>query len=227
MEAYEIDQDCTLLTQVLYSYKRIVHNLLNAKSVPGLGREQLASFKQHFGSSAFVCRFRGCPRATNGYPTEQGREDHESLQHTGGIKCSEMSCSWSRIGFKTSAALKRHMQNYHSLPESVKKPSAIRRKYICGDPASVSASWGCGQRFALENELQDHFKSAAGRLCFLAKNNLQQPPPSFRSSSSPELSSPPHSLSDPGSPGAQQLTTDHRNAQISTFSIKNFGVDGK
>jgi hypothetical protein len=48
-----------------------------------------------------------------------------------------------------------------------------------------------------------------------------------RSSSSPDLSSPPHSLSEPGSPAAQQLTTEHRNAQISTFPVKNFGVEGK
>lgn len=47
-----------------------------------------------------------------------------------------------------------------------------------------------------------------------------------RSSSSPELSSPPHSLSDPGSPAAQQLTSEHRNAQISTFSVNTFGVEG-
>jgi hypothetical protein len=47
-----------------------------------------------------------------------------------------------------------------------------------------------------------------------------------RSSSSPELSSPPHSLSDPGSPAAQQLTIEHRNAQISTFSVNTFGVEG-
>jgi hypothetical protein len=49
-----------------------------------------------------------------------------------------------------------------------------------------------------------------------------------RSSSSPELSSPPHSLSDPGSPAAQQLTTEHRNrnAQLPTFSVNQFGVDG-
>lgn len=47
-----------------------------------------------------------------------------------------------------------------------------------------------------------------------------------RSSSSPDLSSPPHSLSDPGSPAAQQLTSEHRNAQVSTFAVNTFGVEG-
>jgi hypothetical protein len=47
-----------------------------------------------------------------------------------------------------------------------------------------------------------------------------------RSSSSPELSSPPHSLSDPGSPAAQQLSHEYRNAQNSNFSVNTFGVDG-
>jgi hypothetical protein len=178
IEAYEMDQDSTLLTQVLYNYKRIVNDLLNKKSVPSLSREQLASFKQHYGSSAFVCRFRGCPRATDGYSTERRREDHESLQHSGGIKCSKESCSWSRMGFKNAAALRRHMQNFHSTLESVTRPSVVRRKYFCGDSASGGASWGCGKRFALENELQNHFKSAAGQLCFLAKNETLPDPDS-------------------------------------------------
>jgi hypothetical protein len=47
-----------------------------------------------------------------------------------------------------------------------------------------------------------------------------------RLSSSPELSSPPHSLSDPGSPAAQQLTNEHRHAQNSAFSANTFGVEG-
>jgi hypothetical protein len=47
-----------------------------------------------------------------------------------------------------------------------------------------------------------------------------------RSSSSPELSSPPHSLSDPGSPAAQQLASEHRNAQVSTLSVNPFGGEG-
>jgi hypothetical protein len=126
MVAFEITRDSTLFTEVLHSYKKIVHHLLNADAVPGLDCERLASFKQHYGSSAFVCRYRGCPRATDGYSTERRREDHETLQHTDGIKCSEVSCSWSRIGFRTSGALKRHMQDFHSTPESVKKPRLVR-----------------------------------------------------------------------------------------------------
>ncbi|KAI9867968.1 MAG: hypothetical protein M1813_007790 [Trichoglossum hirsutum] len=69
----------------------------------------------------------------NGYSTELELKDHESLRHAGGIKCSEMSCSWSRIGFKTSAALKRHMREYHSTLENVKKPRTVRRKHVGGD----------------------------------------------------------------------------------------------
>ncbi|KAH0541368.1 hypothetical protein FGG08_004132 [Glutinoglossum americanum] len=164
-EDYERAQDSTLFTEVLHSYKKILHHLLEARAIPGIDREQLARFKRHYGSSAFVCRFRGCPRATDGYSTERERKDHETSQHTGGIKCSKMSCSWSRIGFKTSAALKRHMGEYHPSPESVRKPGMVRRKYVCGGPTPNGASWGCGQRFALENELQRHFESTAGRIC--------------------------------------------------------------
>src|SRR5436190_19226602 len=147
MEAYEMAQDSTLFSEVLHSYNKRAQHLLNVNSLPGLNREQLASFKQYYVSSAFVCRFRGCPRTTDGYSTERGREDHETLQHTDGIKCIEASCSWSRIGFKTSAALKRHTQKFHFTPENAKRPLVVRRKYICGDPASDGITWGCGKRF--------------------------------------------------------------------------------
>jgi hypothetical protein len=46
-----------------------------------------------------------------------------------------------------------------------------------------------------------------------------------RYSSSPELSSPPRSLSDPGSPAAQQLTNENRDAQIANTITVNGGVD--
>ncbi|KAI9782387.1 MAG: hypothetical protein M1839_005260 [Geoglossum umbratile] len=174
VEAFEMAQDSTLFTEVLLSYKKIVHYLLKATLVPNLDREQLARFKQHYGSSAFVCHFRGCPRATDGYSTEPKLRDHETRVHTGGIKCSEMSCPWNRIGFKTSTALKRHIQIYHPPFESgkISNVSMVRRKYICGDSeASNGDSWGCGQRFALENELQRHFESAAGQICLAEKSS--------------------------------------------------------
>jgi hypothetical protein len=178
-------QDSTLFAKVLHNYKKIVHHLLKANAIPGLYREELASFKQHYGSSAFVCRFRGCPRATDGYSTERELEDHETLQHTGGIKCTETSCSY-RIYFKTSVALKRHMQKFHSMPERLKRPNApVRRKYICGTQASIDGvSWGCGERFAFENELQRHFDSTSGQRCLLERsvcesmnNPFAHPPP--------------------------------------------------
>ncbi|KAH0560092.1 hypothetical protein GP486_003385 [Trichoglossum hirsutum] len=174
VEAFEMAQDSTLFTEVLLSYKKIVHYLLEVTLVPGLDREQLARFKQHYGPSAFVCHFRGCPRATDGYSTELKLRDHETRVHAGGIKCSEMSCSWNRIGFNTSAALKRHMQKYHSTLESGKKSdvSVVRRKYICGNSKTSNGdSWGCGQRFVLESELQRHFESAAGQICIAEKSS--------------------------------------------------------
>lgn len=46
---------------------------------------------------------------------------------------------------------------------------------------------------------------------------------STRYSSSPELSSPPRSLSDPGSPAAEQLQFDNRTAQESIIVVDNNG----
>lgn len=84
-------------------------------------------FKTRYESSANICRFRGCSRATDGYSTKQLLEEHEG-SHTGGIKCAEPSCSFSRIGFKNSAGLKRHTNEFHATPETI-KPTVVRRQF--------------------------------------------------------------------------------------------------
>ena len=89
-------------------------------------------------------------------------EEHEA-SHTGGIKCAEPLCSFSRIGFKNSAALKRHTNEFHTRLEMIAKPAAVRRQFVCG--GRIPNRWGCAQRFAREDELKAHFSSHLGKRC--------------------------------------------------------------
>ena len=124
-------------------------------------------FKTRYESSANTCRFRGCPRATDGYSTKQLLEEHEG-SHTGGIKCAEPSCSFSRIGFKNSAGLKRHTNVFHATLETIIKPTVVRRQFVCGGNISEGTTpnlWGCAQHYARQDELNAHFRSPLGRRC--------------------------------------------------------------
>ena len=124
-------------------------------------------FKTRYESSANTCRFRGCPRATDGYSTKQLLEEHEG-SHTGGIKCAEPSCSFSRIGFKNSAGLKRHTNEYHATPETIIKPAVVRRQFVCGGNISEGTTpnlWGCARHYARQDELNAHYRSPLGRRC--------------------------------------------------------------
>ncbi|KAL3453193.1 hypothetical protein BJX65DRAFT_116909 [Aspergillus insuetus] len=120
----------------------------------GVSKEQVIRFKQQCGHLAYMCRFNGC-RSAFGSPG--ALEDHESARHTGGIRCTEASCPYSRIGFQSSRALKMHLWTYHDRDEEIPtRARVIRKKHKCG---------GCSQRFRLETELQRHQASQAGTAC--------------------------------------------------------------
>jgi hypothetical protein len=107
-------------------------------------------FKQQFGHLAYMCRFNDC-RSAFGSPS--ALEDHESTRHTGGIRCTEASCPFSRIGFQSSKALKVHLRTYHKPEETPKGIRVIRKSHKCNR---------CSQRFRLKTELQRH---QAGTAC--------------------------------------------------------------
>jgi hypothetical protein len=96
--------------------------------------------------------------------------------HSGGIKCSEVSCPFSRIGFATAAALKGHMRKYHPQKADIRGPTTIRRRYVCSGVVD-EVVWGCKQRFAIERELQRHINSRRGTSCDRTYMRLRQLPP--------------------------------------------------
>ncbi|KAJ5704064.1 DNA-directed RNA polymerase II subunit RPB1 [Penicillium malachiteum] len=151
IDEYVRRHDPSLFSRMLQIYNGAVQHLCTSSDIDGVNPAQLCRFKQQFGSSAFPCRFFGCMRA---FPRNDIREDHEISWHIGGIRCLDLSCPFSRIGFSSSQALRSHTLVYHSPQEE--KPTTLRRRYQCQ---------GCSQRFRLEKEFQRHRDASLGTPC--------------------------------------------------------------
>lgn len=141
-------------------YNGIVQHLCTSTSISGIDPRKLARFKEQFGSSAFPCRFFGCPKS---FSRDEARRDHEISWHVGGIKCLDTACPFSSIGFSSSRALKNHML-YHHRPQQ-EKPTTLRKKYQC---------LGCSQKFRLESEFRRHQDALEGTACGKNSNQSSQ-----------------------------------------------------
>ena len=138
---------------MLQTYCRTMQELYAAVEADGVSNEQLTWFKRQFGYLIYMCRFTKC-RYTSSSLSDV--EDHESTHHTGGIKCSEPSCCFSRIGFSSSKALKTHLGVYHPVEKPASGAEVIKKDFSCE---------GCPQRFRLEAELLTHQQSRMGTPC--------------------------------------------------------------
>ncbi|KAJ0423595.1 hypothetical protein BJY00DRAFT_36019 [Aspergillus carlsbadensis] len=152
-DRFRLENDPTSLSKMLQAYCRIMQTLLTATEIDGVSKEQLNRFRKQFGHLAYMCRFNNCRSA---FSSSNAREDHEATQHTGGIRCTEASCAFSRMGFQSSKALRAHIRTYHKPEETPKGIRVIRKNHKCN---------GCSQRFCLKTELQRHQASQAGTAC--------------------------------------------------------------
>ena len=116
----------TALTQALKTYQNTVQLLLDSESYPGLSREELETFKTTYRTEAYTCRYSRCPRASNGFKSDQLRCQHENDVHRQSLKCTVPECKFG-LSFASNRALKSHIQKYHSLPSTKNYPQSIRR----------------------------------------------------------------------------------------------------
>ena len=119
MERTRIESDITLFSIVDSKYHSYVQGILEKRHHPHISKETLARFKHKYEATAYVCRFIDCPKRSSGFGNVQARNDHESLRHGKGILCSQALCLRSKVGFKNSQSLKRHMQETHESDQSV------------------------------------------------------------------------------------------------------------
>lgn len=105
---------------MLSSYQEIVRFLLQQDEYPGVSADDLYLFKSQFQSSAFTCRLSFCPRATNGFVSEDLRRQHE-IAHTQLSVCTIPECKYPP--FPSIKALKSHINKHH-------RPEAARLRPI-------------------------------------------------------------------------------------------------
>ncbi|CAG1982701.1 unnamed protein product [Fusarium graminearum] len=114
-------QETNDISRMLSSYQEVVRFLLQQDEYPGISAADLYLFKSQFQSSAFTCRLSFCPRATNGFSSEELRRQHE-IAHTQLSLCTVPECRYPP--FTSIKALKAHINKYHR-PE--KRTRHIRR----------------------------------------------------------------------------------------------------
>ena len=110
---------------MLRKYESLVQRLSNTEKLDELSDARLSSFKRIYGTSAFPCRTRGCPRSSHGFGNEIERLEHEKT-HSLNLYCNDLSCEYNKLGFTTARALKKHTLECHS-PLQRKAPGALRK----------------------------------------------------------------------------------------------------
>ncbi|KAI8626353.1 hypothetical protein F5Y19DRAFT_227422 [Xylariaceae sp. FL1651] len=98
------------ISTMLSSYQETARFLLQQDQYPGVSSTDLELWKSQFRTSAFTCRLSFCPRATEGFLSEDLRRQHE-MAHTRLTMCTVPDCKYPP--FPTVHALKNHLNKYH------------------------------------------------------------------------------------------------------------------
>ncbi|KAI1273077.1 hypothetical protein F5Y07DRAFT_391555 [Xylaria sp. FL0933] len=125
----------TEIRDVLDNYQIVLGECLSLHGFPGVSTEELVQFKRDYGSVAFICRFPACPRASEGFETDELRVDHET-SHAPPLKCPVPSCQYP--AFPTEQALRRHERNCHRSVIDNPRMKNIRRPSIQDRPKRYS-----------------------------------------------------------------------------------------
>jgi hypothetical protein len=121
--------DPSMFSKLRLEYTRLVQQILSMNHVDGMSDTQLAKFRQTEGKSAFVCRFQGCLRSTDGYSTASECEEHE-LSHIRLFFCNDPSCPFKRIPLTSNTALQQHNHTYHAEKYGIDTSTTFRGKQV-------------------------------------------------------------------------------------------------
>jgi hypothetical protein len=122
--------DPTRFSEISEAYDNIVRSLLasTADNLPeGVRPQELEKFKQIYTDSAFICRYRGCERYSDGFSTSAERDEHEKM-HEKFLRCSDPTCEFWARGFTSRTGLQKHNRKYHPSPDELPLPEFKPRK---------------------------------------------------------------------------------------------------
>ncbi|PVH83786.1 hypothetical protein DL98DRAFT_652239 [Cadophora sp. DSE1049] len=121
--------DPSMFSKLRFEYTRLVQQILSMSQVGDVSETQLAKFKQTEGKSAFVCRFQGCLRSTDGFSSAAWCEEHE-LSHVRRVFCSDPACPFKRIPLSSNTALQQHNHTYHAETCGINTSTTFRGKQV-------------------------------------------------------------------------------------------------
>ncbi len=113
--------DHTLLLSMRMKYQTIVEDLMKTEEPTN---SLLCHFQAHHGSGAFLCRYRSCPRATQGFGSSELRQKHED-SHIPQFRCTLIDCGFFGRTFKTRAAMNKHTRQYHDKGDTSSMPDFL------------------------------------------------------------------------------------------------------
>ena len=114
-------KDPTLFSKLRQEYQEIVEDLLLQDSTNDL---RLRDFQIRNNAGHFLCRFKDCPRASEGFDAFDLRQQHED-RHTPQFICNEPSCGLVGWPCKNGREWKRHMEKYHESTKQAEIPSSL------------------------------------------------------------------------------------------------------
>ena len=113
-----------LFSDIRKRYQSIVEELMKTEEP---NNETLYAFIVRHASGAFLCRYRGCPRAAQGFRTSELRGKHEE-SHRPRFQCTHATCGLFGTTFNSRAALKKHTARYHDEDNTASVPNSLTRK---------------------------------------------------------------------------------------------------
>ena len=136
--------DPTLFSSIRARYQSILEELLEHNSLNDVASSNFAA-RHH--SGRYLCRYRNCPRATEGFNSSELRHEHES-SHAAHFRCTDPACDFFEKALKSHTAMNKHNTKYHGddvltvIPSFVRSASARQQqdkpRFLLKESSSIS-----------------------------------------------------------------------------------------
>ena len=159
------EADPTHFSALRHYYQQTVENLLDEKALvnfPEIKKIDLQTFRDRYGSSAFVCRYLDCVFSTDGFESPAQRDKHES-QHHRRYRCGNSSCVGFTIGFSNQNSLKKHNEKYHAAimegPSLADSLTAAKEKTQQQSPQGQQRQFPNGENSQIQYQISQALKA--------------------------------------------------------------------
>jgi hypothetical protein len=142
LREYKLEHDPTYFSEVLQFYQTTLELFLQPLEVPQLSsfdKDLLYRFQSTHRHTAYVCRYRLCPRTCDGFSSPLEREEHEAT-HINHLKCRDPSCPSASTAFPSQLALQKHKKLAHPLVEKPIPPLRLPPSFSGTSPEMLPES---------------------------------------------------------------------------------------